>query len=188
LKERLEAERQQKEERDRLEAEQREKERLEAEQREKERLEERRQREEKELASLVFAFDRKRLAERCQREEKEAEEQARPAERRRPAAESSSALTTYQSIHQERIRGSAAEVLFPLHGVTLGKTTLAELRELGKRTTSISENTHEPYKCYEINDLDFWYQNEVADHSILLNGEIRCQINGPGGFQLDLIL
>jgi hypothetical protein len=49
--------------------------------------------------------------------------------------------------------------LFPLHGVTLGETTVEELARLGTRTTSIDKNTGAPYRYYVICGTNFWYDD-----------------------------
>jgi hypothetical protein len=47
--------------------------------------------------------------------------------------------------------------LFPLYGVTLGKTTVQELARLGERTRSVDKATGLPYQSYSIHRTDFWY-------------------------------
>jgi hypothetical protein len=66
-------------------------------------------------------------------------------------------------------RTSAGD-LFPLHGVTLGKTTTQELARLGKKATSINSSTGNPFRYYEINEINFWYNDAgVADSVYLTN-------------------
>jgi hypothetical protein len=61
--------------------------------------------------------------------------------------------------------------LFPLYGVTLGKTTVEQLARLGVRTSSIDKNTGKPYKFYVINETNFWYNdNGIADHMYIARG------------------
>ncbi len=60
-------------------------------------------------------------------------------------------------------RVAAIDLLFPLHGVTLGKTTVAELSKLGKRDELIDETTKERYANYKIEGVHFWYfETDVA--------------------------
>jgi hypothetical protein len=61
--------------------------------------------------------------------------------------------------------------LFPLYGVTLGETTVNQLTQWGKRTTSIDRKTGSPYKCYEINETNFWYDDDgIAEHMYIAKG------------------
>ena len=59
--------------------------------------------------------------------------------------------------------------LFPLHGVTLGKTTVDELKRLGTHSTMINDRTKQPYNLYEINGVDFWYDRGVAHNMYMPN-------------------
>ncbi|MCL1958944.1 MAG: hypothetical protein FWF68_05030 [Spirochaetes bacterium] len=52
-------------------------------------------------------------------------------------------------------------LLFPADGVTLGKTTVNELKKLGKRTTTIDEDTNQPYLYYVINGINVWYDEDT---------------------------
>jgi len=73
--------------------------------------------------------------------------------------------------------------LFPLEGVILGKTTVADLAWLGKRTTLTDNNTNQPYQIYIVNGTEFWYDNNVADHMYLTKSDpmpkswVDCGIN-----------
>jgi hypothetical protein len=61
--------------------------------------------------------------------------------------------------------------LFPLYGVTLGKTTVKQLAMLGERTKSINKQTKKPYTCYTIHGTDFWYNEAgVSDHMYIAKG------------------
>jgi hypothetical protein len=61
--------------------------------------------------------------------------------------------------------------LFPLYGVTLGKTTVEELARLGTRSTSIDKNTGAPYRYYVIRGTNFWYDDsEIAGHIYIARG------------------
>jgi len=61
--------------------------------------------------------------------------------------------------------------LFPLYGVTLGKTTVKQLAMLGERTKSINKQTKKPYTCYTIHGTDFWYNEAgVSDHIYIAKG------------------
>lgn len=59
--------------------------------------------------------------------------------------------------------------LFPLHGVTLGKTTINELKQLGTHSTMINGRTKEPYNLYEVKGVDFWYDRGVAHNMYMPN-------------------
>ena len=56
---------------------------------------------------------------------------------------------------------SSSGDLFPLYGVTLGKTTVDEIARLGERTPSIDKDTGEPYKCYRVQGYSFWYDEKT---------------------------
>jgi zinc ribbon protein len=61
--------------------------------------------------------------------------------------------------------------LFPLYGVTLGKTTVQQLARLGVRTSSIDKNTGKPYQYYVVNGTNFWYNDSgIADHMYIARG------------------
>jgi len=59
---------------------------------------------------------------------------------------------THESIDYE----SSSDKLFPLLGVTLGKTTKAQLKKLGKHATMLADNG-KPYRYYTIEGESFWY-------------------------------
>jgi zinc ribbon protein len=54
--------------------------------------------------------------------------------------------------------------LFPLYGVTLGKTTVEQLARLGVRTSQIDKNTGKPYQYFVINGTNFWYNDSGIAH------------------------
>jgi len=56
---------------------------------------------------------------------------------------------------------SPDNLLFPADGVTLGKTTVNELKKLGKRTDMIDDDTNQPYLCYVVNGIDVWYDEDT---------------------------
>ena len=61
--------------------------------------------------------------------------------------------------------------LFPLNGVTLGRTTIAELSKLGQRSRYIDEQTGEPFRCYQVDGINFWYlDGDVAESVFLAHG------------------
>jgi hypothetical protein len=66
----------------------------------------------------------------------------------------------------EKISPSGNNFLFPLEGVTLGKTTVKELAQRGKRSTHIDNSTGQPYLYYTINGINFWYDDKtgLSDH------------------------
>jgi hypothetical protein len=53
--------------------------------------------------------------------------------------------------------------LFPIYGVTLGKTTVPELQILG--------NKDKYYDLYKIQGFDFWYENNVASMMYLVRDD-----------------
>jgi len=59
-----------------------------------------------------------------------------------------------------------SNLLFPCDGVTLGKTTVEELEQLGTRTLKINEDTNQPYNYYNVKDQNVWYDKKsgLADH------------------------
>lgn len=62
-------------------------------------------------------------------------------------------------------------LLFPVEGVTLGKTTVQELARLGKRDDTIDDDTGDYFEDYIINGFEFWYDNGVANHMYLTHSE-----------------
>ena len=61
--------------------------------------------------------------------------------------------------------------LFPLNGVTLGRTTIAELSELGQRSRYVDDQTGEPFRCYQVDGVNFWYlDGDVAESVFLAHG------------------
>jgi hypothetical protein len=52
---------------------------------------------------------------------------------------------------------------FPLYGVTLGKTSVKELANKGTRAKD-RDDKGKKYKYYTINDMRFWYGDDVANH------------------------
>jgi hypothetical protein len=60
--------------------------------------------------------------------------------------------------------------LFPLDGVTPGKTTVQELARMGVRSTTINDRTNLPYTYYTINGIKVWYDEETsfARHYVFL--------------------
>lgn len=61
--------------------------------------------------------------------------------------------------------------LFPLNGVTLGRTTIAELNRLGQRSRYVDDQTGEPFRCYQVGGINFWYQDgDVAESVFLSHG------------------
>jgi len=100
---------------------------------------------EKQVADLTSAETKRKIEEKKKAEAKRAAEAAEQ-ERKKPFS------------------------LFPLHGVTLGKTTIAELRRLGEHGTLINPNTGRPYEFYKLKGVDFWYGKGLADHIYLVTG------------------
>lgn len=54
-------------------------------------------------------------------------------------------------------------LLFPLYGVTLGKTRVNELKTLGIHSEQIDSATKSPYLYYVIEGTNFWYRNDIAN-------------------------
>jgi hypothetical protein len=96
----------------------------------------------------------------------------RPGER----VKSSGSPGTMSSTPAEPMQGSrtrngrAQKELFPLYGVTIGKTTVAELARLGVHDKDIDKRTGKPYPTYIIKGYEFWYDNGVADSMYLVRG------------------
>ena len=66
-----------------------------------------------------------------------------------------------------------SNLLFPCDGVTLGKTTVEELEELGTITIRINDRTNKPYNYYIINGQNVWYdeQSRLAEHYHIIHNE-----------------
>jgi TIR domain len=65
--------------------------------------------------------------------------------------------------NSELAHEAPSDVLFPLYGITLGKTTVAEIQKIGhKKATGINSSTGKPYNFFHINGMDFWY-NESSN-------------------------
>ena len=61
--------------------------------------------------------------------------------------------------------------LLPLYGVTLGKTSVAELARLGTKTISIDRETGSPSRYYVIRGTNFWYNEAgIAEHIYIARG------------------
>jgi len=58
--------------------------------------------------------------------------------------------------------------LFPIFGITIGKTTIDQLAIIGKRTTTIDKTYNEPYKCYDVKDIGFWYDTNIINQVFLV--------------------
>ena len=65
-----------------------------------------------------------------------------------------------------------ASDLFPLCGVTLGKTTVQELARLGARATGGKTKRRASYNYYVIDGNNFWYSEEsgIATHMYIAKG------------------
>ncbi len=62
---------------------------------------------------------------------------------------------------------SPGNKLFPLYGVSLGKTTVEQLSRLGVKSRNKDQNGI-PYKHYVVHGIEFWYdENGIADHIYL---------------------
>jgi hypothetical protein len=70
------------------------------------------------------------------------------------------------------LRDNSAPDLFPLYGVTLGKTTVKELAKLGKHGSLIDDDTGQPYKYYVIGGMDFWYEAGIAHRTCIYEHEL----------------
>jgi len=55
--------------------------------------------------------------------------------------------------------------LFPLFGITLGKTTVNELAGLAPGATKNAS-----YDYYKVNDVNFWFDNTIITHMYIVNG------------------
>ena len=55
---------------------------------------------------------------------------------------------------------------FPLYGVILGKTSVKDLAKLGTKAKG-RDTDNQPYKYYVVNDMNFWYDTNIATHIYL---------------------
>jgi len=77
--------------------------------------------------------------------------------------------------------------LFPLYGVSLGRTTVEELARSGTRATSINSKTGEPHRYYEINGLNFWYNDDGIANFISIHRSLSIPAPWRAlGFDLNL--
>ena len=76
------------------------------------------------------------------------------------AATPTPTATTRPRKHQEP--GSGDGLLFPLYGITLGVTTVDELKRMGTHATDRDEEG-ELFRYFVINDMNFWYANDRAE-------------------------
>lgn len=77
-------------------------------------------------------------------------------------------LITGNCGHKDQYKGSS-DNLFPIYGVTPGRTTLAKMDSIAIHSVSIDEETGEPFNYYRINELDFWYNpNEKIINRVTL--------------------
>ena len=68
------------------------------------------------------------------------------------------------TVSQNNQTGSGSD-LFPLFGITLGKTSINELVNMGLNAQK--DNT---YQFYVVNDVNFWYDNSMITHMYLVTG------------------
>lgn len=61
-----------------------------------------------------------------------------------------------------KIKKTTHGTLFPLYDITLGKTDIEKLDTLGTRARDCDDDG-EPYKYYVVNDMNFWFDNGVAN-------------------------
>ncbi len=54
---------------------------------------------------------------------------------------------------------------FPLFGITLGKTTVNELVNMG-----LNAQKDNSYQFYKVNEVNFWYDNSIVTHMYIVNG------------------
>ena len=69
--------------------------------------------------------------------------------------------------NSELAHEAPSDILFPLYGITLGKTTVAEIQKIGqKNSTIIDSTTGKPYYFFIVSGMDFWYDesSNIVDH------------------------
>jgi|GEM_PF-2854458 len=110
---------------------------------------------EKQVAELKSAETKRKI------EEKKKQEAAREAEEKKRQEEENKRKKQEEVV----VKPVTAPVsLFPLYGVTLGKTTVEELAKLGVRAMNIDEDTGQPYQYYIVNQTNFWYDKGLSEH------------------------
>ncbi len=62
-----------------------------------------------------------------------------------------------------KVLGKPKCSFFPLYGVTLGETTIAELEQIGVKAKDF-DSDKKLYKYYTVKDMRFWYSNQITDH------------------------
>jgi len=66
--------------------------------------------------------------------------------------------------------GAGPPALFPLYGVTLGRTTERELTGMGRHATG-KDDRGQVFKYYVISGMNFWYENGVANSIYVTNSD-----------------
>ncbi|VVS90616.1 serine/threonine protein kinase [Desulfoluna spongiiphila] len=68
---------------------------------------------------------------------------------------------------------NTGDCLFPMNGITLGVSTVKDLRAAGVQCKSIDDDTGKPYLYYTVDGIDFWYDKEsgVVDYLPFSKGD-----------------
>lgn len=85
---------------------------------------------------------------------------------KKPAQTKTKNTSIYDSLKVDANAKPASDenILFPINGVTIGKTTEAQMKILGgKRETFNDASTGTERVYYTINDMNFWLRDGVAD-------------------------
>lgn len=118
---------------------------------------------EKQIAELKSAETKRKIEEKKKQEAaREAEEKKRQEEEAKKSREEEIKRKKQDEVVVKPVTTPVS--LFPLYGVTLGKTTVVELAKLGEHAKDIYSVTGKPYEYYKINQTNFWYQKGVAYH------------------------
>lgn len=94
-----------------------------------------------------------------------------PSVQPKPATKKTTPVRTVSSPPTQPKSGIQLPVsLFPLYGVTLGKTTVEEMKLMGGvQTDDINDRTGKPYNCLVKNKMDFWYDEHFVNHIYLVH-------------------
>ena len=79
------------------------------------------------------------------------------------------------------------DCLFPMNGITLGVSTVRDLRAAGVQCKSIDDDTGKPYLYYTVDGIDFWYDKDsgVVDYLPFSKGDMLHESLVAMGFDHD---